>query len=337
MARRAHATHQGDGALGQVLPPGGGLPQRVRQDESRDARSHHPRLDGRDRRRRHRLAAHRPGWAPARHQSRGGLLRCRSRYRPRDQSHGHRHPVGQHDLHERRPARGRRRVVGGAHLDAPGEPHRLAGRAVDPPVGASRRSPQFTLHRVRPTVSEHLGRLGGPGGRRHRRHHLRRPPSQQRALGGRGARLGSRCLHGRHDRFRADGGRRGHRGRASPRPVRDAALHGLQHGGLLRPLARLRRPTAHLGPLEDVAHVDVVPELHALDHPPGAHVQAGDDPDGNAAHEGSPFSVRPSMSSGTRPSSSARPTMHPATPVSAAASRWAGSPTPPEAWISSPG
>ncbi len=41
---------------GRGVPPRGGVPERVRQDQLRDAAAHHPRLEGRDDRRRHRLA-----------------------------------------------------------------------------------------------------------------------------------------------------------------------------------------------------------------------------------------------------------------------------------------
>ena len=62
-----------------------------------------------------------------------------------------------------------------------------------------------------------------------------------RAAGDRGLRLGARRVPGRDHGLRDDR-RRGRRGRqAAPRPVRHAAVLRLQHGRLLRPLARDRR------------------------------------------------------------------------------------------------
>ncbi len=84
------------------------------------------------------------------------------------------------------------------------------GEPWNPDLGQPRRASEFPFHRGCGPVPVHLGRLGAPGRRRHRRDNLRRPSCLQRALGGRGARLGSRCLPGRHDLFGANGGRRRH-------------------------------------------------------------------------------------------------------------------------------
>jgi phosphoenolpyruvate carboxykinase (GTP) len=63
-----------------------------------------------------------------------------------------------------------------------------------------------------------------------------------------------------HGGFRADGGRRRHRRRAASRPVRDAAVRRLQHGRLLRALARLRSPAAPVGPGAARVPGELVPE-----------------------------------------------------------------------------
>jgi phosphoenolpyruvate carboxykinase (GTP) len=83
-----------------------------------------------------------------------------------------------------------------------------------------------------------LDGLGRPEGRGDRRLHLRRPPLHHRAAGHRSAQLDRRRLHGRdhglgNHRRRRRPGRRG-----APRPVRHAALHGLQHERLLPALAQ---------------------------------------------------------------------------------------------------
>ena len=94
--------------------------------------------------------------------------------------------------------------------------------------------------------------LGRPQGRADRRDPVRRTPRDQRPAGQRVVRLGARRLPGLDGLQRADRCRRGHRRRAAPRPVRDAAVLRLQHGRLLGPLAegrsghRRRQAAAHL-------------------------------------------------------------------------------------------
>ena len=70
--------------------------------------------------------------------------------------------------------------------------------------------------------------------------HLRRPPQHRRAARVAGVQLGVRRLLGRHDGLRNDGRRLRPARPGPPRPVRHAAVLRLQHGRLLRPLARLR-------------------------------------------------------------------------------------------------
>ena len=95
----------------------------------------------------------------------GRLLRCRPRHRRADQPDGREHPLGQHDLHQRRAARRRRRLVGGPHRDAPEAPDRLAGQRLDARLRAPGRTPELALHGRRRPVPVDRGRLGGdPGG-----------------------------------------------------------------------------------------------------------------------------------------------------------------------------
>ena len=145
------------------------------------------------------------------------------------------------DLHQRRAHRRRRRVVGGHDGHAARALHRLAGPDWTPAIaketGAKAAHPnaRFTVAAINNPVLD-VG-LGQPRGRRDRRLHLRRPPLDDGAAGDRGARLGRRRLHG------GDDGQRDHRrrgrpaGRRAARPVRDAALHRLQHERLLPALA----------------------------------------------------------------------------------------------------
>ena len=79
--------------------------------------------------------------------------------------------------------------------------------------------------------------VGRPQRRADRRLHLRRPPLDHRAAGDRGARLGRRRVHGRHHGLGNHRRRRRPAGRGAARPVRDAALHRLQHVRLLPALA----------------------------------------------------------------------------------------------------
>ena len=114
LARRAHARPQAHLARGRRAAPGRGVPERVRQDQPRDAGAHRPWLEGRDGRRRHRLDAVRRGRSPARDQPRGRVLRRRPGHRHEDERQRGRDAVRQLHLHQRRAHRRRRRVVGGA-------------------------------------------------------------------------------------------------------------------------------------------------------------------------------------------------------------------------------
>jgi phosphoenolpyruvate carboxykinase (GTP) len=93
------------------------------------------------------------------------------------------------------------------------------------------------LHRGRHQQPGARPRVGQPGRCGDRRLHLRRPPLDHRAAGDRGPQLGRRRVHGRHDGVGDDGCRSGPDGHRAPRPVRDAAVHGLQHERLLPALA----------------------------------------------------------------------------------------------------
>ena len=103
------------------------VPQRVRQDQSRHARAagflRSRRLAHHFGRRRHRMALVRRGGPSARHQSRDRLLRRRARHVVEVEPAGHRHDYKEHDLHQRRPHRRWRCLVGGPHRHAARAPH----------------------------------------------------------------------------------------------------------------------------------------------------------------------------------------------------------------------
>ncbi len=148
-------------------------------------------------------------------------------------------------LHQHRAHRRRRRVVGGHDRRAAGPPDRLEGQRLDARVGHARPPTRTPASPPRPRRPGHRPRVGGPRGRADLGHPLRRPPRHGRPAGHRGLRLGARRVP-RLDHGVGDDRRRGRRRRqAAPRPLRHAAVLRLQHGRLLRPLARrsARRPT----------------------------------------------------------------------------------------------
>src|SRR3546814_1773107 len=98
----------------------------------------------------------------------------------------------------------------------------------------------------------------------------------------------------------------------SVRAGADVVEHQLVGAGIA--IARRQR--------DDVAHVDVVAEAHALDYAAGTHVEAGDD--AAAQHASVPARL-------IRPSSSARPSTMPAQPAVFAARMSAMSRAPPAA------
>jgi phosphoenolpyruvate carboxykinase (GTP) len=105
------------------------LPERLRQDEPRDARADASGLEGRDHRRRHLLDEARPRRSPLRHQPRGRLLRRRAGHQHGDQPQRDVHGRSEHHLHQYRPHRRRRHLVGG-HGRSARRSHRLEGPAL---------------------------------------------------------------------------------------------------------------------------------------------------------------------------------------------------------------
>ncbi len=237
LAGRAHAHPQAHAALGRGPLRRGRLPERLRQDQPRHAPADHPRLEGRDDRRRHRLDALRRRRPALRHQPRGRLLRRRARHRRGHQRQRGQDALGQQHLHQRRAHRRRRRVVGGPDRRAAGAPDRLEGPRLDPGQRRARGPPELPLHHARLAVPDHRCRMAGPQGRADLGDPVRRPPRHRGAAGHRVAELAARRLPRRQRRLGEDRRGRGQGRRAAPRPVRDAAVLRLQHGRLLRPLA----------------------------------------------------------------------------------------------------
>ena len=145
----------------------------------------------------------------------------------------------QHDLHQRRADRRRRRLVGGHDQGAAGAPHRLAGQVVDAGLRAQGGASQRALHRVADrSARRSIPHWDNPEGVPISVVHLRRAAQRHRAAGGRGVRLGGRRLQGGDDGLGNDRGGVGQGGRGAARPVRDAAVLRLPRRRLLQPLAR---------------------------------------------------------------------------------------------------
>ena len=145
----------------------------------------------------------------------------------------------EHDLHQLRADRRRRRLVGGHDREPPDARDRLARQRLDARIRGRR---PRTRTRASPSPPAQAPSIAAewedPAGRADRRLPLRRPPRDHRAARARGVRLGARRVPGRDDGLRdrpppPPAGRP-----AAPRPVRDAAVLRLQHGRLLRALAR---------------------------------------------------------------------------------------------------
>ena len=146
----------------------------------------------------------------------------------------------QHHLHQRRAAAGRHAVVGRARRSAAGRGARLAGTAVDAGVDREGRASEQPLHDAGRAVRVALAGVREPERRADRRHPVRRAPAAARAARLRSAQLAARHVP-RRDAVVGDDRRRDRQGRRpAPRPDGDAALLRLQHGRLLRALARRR-------------------------------------------------------------------------------------------------
>ena len=133
LAGRAHAHPQRPVARGRKNVRGRRLPQRLRQDQSRHARSPAPfrRLENSNRRRRHRLDETRPRRPPLRHQPRSRLFRRRPGHQHGNQPKRDGHHFPRHHLYQcgsdARPGC----LVGRQNQGAAAAIDRLEGTAVD--------------------------------------------------------------------------------------------------------------------------------------------------------------------------------------------------------------
>ena len=158
---RAHADPQADLARGQGQVRRRRLPVGVGQDQPRDADPDARGLDGRDRRRRHRVDEVRRRRPPLRGQPRGRLLRRRAGDRPQDQPERDGHGRAQLDLHQLRAHRRRRRLVGG-HDRASRPTTRSTGTATTgrPDSDDAGRAPERPLHDARRRSARRSRRSG---------------------------------------------------------------------------------------------------------------------------------------------------------------------------------
>ena len=236
------------------------VPERLRQDQPRDARPDHPGLEGRDARRRHRLDADRRGRPAVGGQPGVRLLRRRARHQrahqpQRDAHHRHR----QLGVHQRRAHRRRRRLVGGPG-EHPRPRHVVEGRGRGRRTATSSSSHPNSRYctpiKQCPILApEYDDPRGVPidailfGGRR----------KTTDPAGHRGPRLDPRHLHGRHALL-GDHRRRGRPGRrGAPRPDGDAAVHRLQRRRLLQPLDHRRQGQRRREAAEDLLRQLVPP------------------------------------------------------------------------------
>ena len=185
LAGRAHADPEADLAAGRVPLCGGGLPQRLRQDQHGHAPAHPAGLEGGDHRRRHLLDALRRRWPPLCDQSGSRVLRRCAGHRRADQQERHRRPALKLRLHQRGADRGRRRLVGRPDRHAARPSHGLARSGVDPRLERSGGAPELALHRAGGPVPDHRAGMGRPARRADLGHPVRRPPRLGGAAGDR--------------------------------------------------------------------------------------------------------------------------------------------------------
>src|SRR6266513_930983 len=192
LARRAHADPRCNAAFrGETLRERR-VSFGVRQDEFRhaDSTTGVQRLEGLDRRRRHRVDQAGRGRSLLRDQPRIGIFRRCAGNGGVNQFQLHCDAQEQHDIHERGYDPGGRRVVGRDDRYAPRQAHRLAGEGLDTRLRQECGASQRAIHGSSIAVSFDRFRLGKSAGRSDIRLRVRRPALRHRAAGLRGDRLG---------------------------------------------------------------------------------------------------------------------------------------------------
>ena len=165
----------------------------------------------------------------------------------------------EHDLHQLRADRRRRRLVGGHDARPAGARDRLEGPRLDARLRRAGRAPERALHDARPTSAPR----SRPTGRT--RPACRSTPSCSAAGAPRSCRSSSRRFDWEHGVFLGSimgsektAAAAGKVGEPALRPDGDAAVLRLRHGPLLRALARDRPPRGR-GAAEDL-HGQLVPQ-----------------------------------------------------------------------------
>jgi len=243
VAGRAHADPRPAESRGDDALRRRGVSVGLRQDQPRDARAAgiDAGLEGVHGRRRHRVDPSRRQRPPVGREPGGGLLRRCSRYESQDERDRVRHVPAQHDLHERCAASRRDALVGRSRRSAAGRSARLAGAPVDARVNRKGGTPEQPVHDPGEGVRVALPRIRQSRRRPARCDSVRGASPAARAARLRIGELAPRHIPGRDVVVRDDGCRDRQGWRAAARSDGDVAVLRLQHGRLLRALARRRR------------------------------------------------------------------------------------------------
>ncbi len=203
MAGRAHADSRHHQSAGAKKLCRGRISQRLRQDQSRHARSACwiRGMESRNRRRGHRLDQTPRGRKVLRDQSGGRLFRRCARHQRPQQSQLHEVDRARHHFHQRRrDARGRR-MVGRHDRHAAGRPYRLDRQGMDPRMRTQCGASECALYRPGDQLSLARSCLGRSERFADFRLSVRRAALRHGAAGGRSLQLGGRGVQGRDHGF----------------------------------------------------------------------------------------------------------------------------------------
>ena len=193
------------------------------------------------------------GWQTARDQSRNRILRRRAWHLVRHQPARDGIDQGQLHLHQRRAHRRRRCLVGGDDQRSARASDRLDRPGLDAGLRPRRRTCERPFHRPGRAMPVDRCKLAKPRWCADRRRCIWRTPCNYDASSISSLQLEPRRVPRRDDGIGNDRRRLWSDRQSPPRPDGDAAVLRLQHGRLLRPLARdapLSHPPAALFPCE---------------------------------------------------------------------------------------